>query len=58
MVYRVGEMGTFDNKTLRLTPGDYTVVGSREGYRDVRTTLSVRPDAGTVSLDIRCTDKI
>ncbi|MBB3047496.1 tetratricopeptide (TPR) repeat protein [Litorivivens lipolytica] len=58
VVYKVGEMGMFDQKTLRLTPGDYTVVGRREGYRDVRTTLSVRPDVGAVSLDIRCTEKI
>lgn len=58
VVYRVGEMGNFEQKTLRLTPGDYTVVGRREGYRDVRKTLRVRPDKGAVSLDIRCTDKI
>ena len=58
VVYRVGELGAFEQKTLRLTPGDYTVVGRREGYRDVRKTLRVRPDRGAVSLDIRCTDKI
>ena len=58
VVYRVGEMGNFEQKTLRLTPGDYTVVGRREGYRDVRKILRVRPDKGAVSLNIRCTDKM
>ena len=59
MVYRVGKLGQFEQTQLELTPGDYVVVGRREGYRDTRKTLSIRPDMGAAApFDIRCTEKI
>lgn len=59
MVYRVGKLGQFQQTQLELTPGDYVIVGRREGYRDARKTLSVRPDMGSIEpFDIRCTEKI
>ena len=53
-VYHVGNLGVFIDHQLELTPGTYTVVGSRAGYRDVRKTLTVRPGSSPLSLDIRC----
>jgi hypothetical protein len=47
-------LGTFDEKQLTLRPGAYTVIGSRDGCRDVRTSILVRPDMQPV--DIRCTE--
>jgi len=35
-VYRVGRLGRFTAQELLLRPGRYTVVGTREGYKDVR----------------------
>lgn len=59
MVYRVGRLGQFDRTQLELSPGDYVVVGRRDGYRDARKTLSIRPDMDAiVPFDIRCTEKI
>lgn len=59
MVYRVGRLGQFEQTQLQLTPGDYVLVGRREGYRDARKTLSIRPDMPEMApFDIRCTEKI
>jgi len=52
----VGVLGTFDEKQLELRPGAYTVVGSRDGCRDVRTRIVVRPDMNPV--DIRCSETL
>ena len=35
-LYRVGRFGRFSEHRLMLRPGEYTAVGSRIGYRDVR----------------------
>lgn len=48
----VGRLGTFSEKQLSLRPGAYTVIGSRDGCRDVRESILVRPDMQPV--DIRC----
>jgi tetratricopeptide (TPR) repeat protein len=48
----VGRLGTFEEKELSLRPGAYTIIGSRDGCRDVRESILVRPDMQPV--DIRC----
>ena len=48
----VGRLGTFDEKQLSLRPGAYTIIGSRDGCRDVRESILVRPDMKPV--EIRC----
>lgn len=40
-VYRVGRLGRFSRRELSLRPGTYTVVGSRDGFRDVRLRMQV-----------------
>ncbi len=40
-LYRVGDLGAFASKEVELRPGTYTVIGSRDGYRDVRQTFTV-----------------
>jgi tetratricopeptide (TPR) repeat protein len=57
-VYRVRELGTFDVQQLDLRPGRYTVVGSRDGYRDVRQILEILPGAAPEPLTIQCVDRI
>jgi hypothetical protein len=42
-LYRVGSLGAFASRDVELRPGTYTVIGSRDGYRDVRMTFTVRP---------------
>ncbi len=58
VIYRVGKIGRFNQKTVRLRPGRYTVVGSRPGFRDVRREFEVRPDDRQPQLSIRCTEVI
>jgi eukaryotic-like serine/threonine-protein kinase len=57
-LYRVGELGAFDTHTVMLKPGDYTVVGTRPGYRDARRQFSVAPEHAVTGIDIRCEEKI
>ena len=58
VVYRVGTLGTFTQRRLELRPGRYTVVGSREGYRDVRRTLAVEAGKEPPTLTVLCEEKI
>lgn len=57
-IYRVGTLGAFEQRSLQLVPGSYTVVGTRPGYRDVRREISVMPGAAPEPVVIRCEDKI
>jgi len=57
-VYRVGKLGRFQSRELALRPGTYTVTGSRAGYKDVRHTLSIRPDSTALHLTVACNEKI
>ena len=58
VIYHVGRLGQFNSKQLELLPGDYTVVGSRPGYRDVRKVVRIRPGAPLPALLVRCEDEI
>lgn len=57
-IYRVGALGTFEQRSLELTPGSYTVVGTRPGYRDVRREINVMPGGAPQQVTIRCEEKI
>ena len=56
MILKVGAIGKFLRHELKLRPGRYTILGSREGYRDVRDEFVLEADSGPV--DIRCTEPI
>ena len=58
VIYRVAKLGQFDTRQLELLPGDYTVVGSRPGYRDVRKVFAVRPGITLPPLLVRCEEAI
>jgi tetratricopeptide (TPR) repeat protein len=53
-VYRVGKLGRFRVRTLSLRPGTYTVVGSRDGYQDVRREIVVRPGPEPLRVAVAC----
>jgi hypothetical protein len=55
-VSSVGALGSFEEKRLELRPGAYTVIGSRDGCRDVREQIVVRPNMNPV--DIRCAETL
>ncbi len=57
-IYHVGRLGLFTEHRLELLPGEYTVVGTCTGYRDVRKQLPVLPGSASISLFIRCEEPI
>jgi hypothetical protein len=57
-VYRVGTLGAFAEKEIELRPGTYTVVGSRNGYRDVRQTFTVLPGRPVETVSVVCVEPI
>lgn len=57
-VYRVGRLGRFTARELLLLPGRYTVVGTREGYKDVRQEVLVKPGETRLRVTIACREKV
>ncbi len=55
---RVGPLGRFQDREVALTPGTYTLVGSRPGYKDVRVELTVGPDAPTQQVFVACKERV
>jgi serine/threonine-protein kinase len=55
---RFGRLGTLTRRTLELRPGEYTAIGSRRGYRDVRRRFTVAPGAGTAPIVVRCEEAL
>lgn len=57
-IYKVGDMGQFEEKSITLKPGRYVAVGSRSGYRDVRVEFTVHPDEPAEPVVIKTREKI
>jgi len=57
-IYHVGKLGRFLQHQLELLPGNYTVTGSRQGYRDVRKLMTIAPGSASVSQLIVCEEQI
>jgi eukaryotic-like serine/threonine-protein kinase len=57
-IFRIGQLGSFEQRSLELAPGEYTVLGTRPGYRDVRRQIMVTPGTALAPVVVRCEDKI
>jgi tetratricopeptide (TPR) repeat protein len=57
-VMELGELGSFVVRELTLPPGDYTIVGRRTGFRDVRYELRIAPGQPIAALTVQCTEPI
>ncbi len=57
-VLRVARLGRITRQTLELRPGIYTIVGARNGYKDVRQTIRVEADQRALQVSIACKEKI
>ena len=53
----VGTFGGFTHREVDLKPGHYTVVGTREGYREVRRDVSLNPGQ-TQTINVSCYDPL
>lgn len=56
-VYKVARLGLFAEHRLELRPGQYTAVGTRRGFRDVRVVFTVAPES-TAPVFIACSEAI
>ena len=57
-VYKIGIFGRFQQKDLSLRPGTYTVVGFRDGYKDVRAIVRIKPEDTEIQVRIVCVERI
>jgi tetratricopeptide (TPR) repeat protein len=57
-LYQVGVLGRFQSQVLSLKPGSYVAVGTRPGYRDVRTEFVVGFDQGSDPVTVACTEEV
>jgi hypothetical protein len=57
-IYRVGKYGQLGSTQVELYPGDYTIVGRRRGYRDIRRELTLLAGEATDPIYISCIEKI
>lgn len=57
-IYKLGRFGTFKVRDFDLTPGEYTIRGTRRGYRDVLHIFKLKTSIPQKSLTVICTEKI
>jgi eukaryotic-like serine/threonine-protein kinase len=57
-VAQLGELGAFRLRELELPPGRYTVIGRRDGFRDVRLELDITPGQQRAAVSVQCTERI
>ena len=59
IVRRVGVVGTFKEKTIKLSAGNYVLEASREGYKSKSMPISIDPkNKNNLSFDIRTDERI
>ena len=54
----IGVFGTFGRRQIRLKPGTYTVIGTRDGYRAVEQEFTVEPGQRSVTITVSCREQI
>jgi tetratricopeptide (TPR) repeat protein len=54
----IGEIGTFGRRDIDLKPGQYTLIGTRDGYRDVRREITVAPGEENATISVSCTEPL
>ena len=53
------KLGTLVRQQVQLIPGNYTIMGSRNGYRDVRVEFTLAPRNNIIqTINVQCTEKI
>jgi tetratricopeptide (TPR) repeat protein len=57
-IQSVGSLGSFARRDIELKPGRYTVIGTRDGYRDVRHEITVTPGKEYLTVNVSCSEPI
>jgi tetratricopeptide (TPR) repeat protein len=58
VLYRVADLGQFEQKSVQLRPGKYIAAGTRSGYRDVLVEFTVTGDSQKEPIVVRCEEPI
>jgi tetratricopeptide (TPR) repeat protein len=58
VLFRVAELGRFEQVSVKLRPGKYVVAGTRSGYRDVRVEFTVTGKPLEQPIVVRCEELI
>lgn len=53
-VLRAATPARFERRQIQLPPGDYVILGSREGFADVRLPLQLRADLPSAEILVLC----
>jgi serine/threonine protein kinase/tetratricopeptide (TPR) repeat protein len=54
----IGFSGVFSRHDMQLKPGKYTVIGSRDGFREVRRDVVVAPGQDVQTISVSCGEPI
>lgn len=57
-IFKIGQIGVFNDYELELRPGHYVAVGVRSGYRDVRIEFYVAPEVELEPVIVMCEEQI
>jgi tetratricopeptide (TPR) repeat protein len=58
VLFRVADMGRFEQVSVKLRPGKYVAAGTRAGYRDVRVEFTVTGESLAEPIVVRCEEPI
>jgi hypothetical protein len=58
VLFRVAELGRFEQVSVKLRPGKYVAAGTRSGYRDVRVEFTVTGKPLEEPIVVRCEQPI
>ena len=57
-LYKVADLGIFQQTSISLKPGLYVAAGQRAGYRDIRVEFEVSAQSPMESIVVICSEKI
>jgi len=58
VLFRVAELGQFEQVSMKLRPGKYVAAGTRGGYRDVRVEFIVTGEPLDEPIVVRCEEPV
>lgn len=58
VLFKVADLGQFEQTSLTLRPGKYIAAGTRAGYRDVRVEFSITGEPLEEPITVACTESI
>lgn len=58
VLFRVADLGQFEQTSMRLRPGRYVAAGTRQGFRDVRVEFTITGEPLDEAIVVRCEEPV